>query len=366
MTMRVRSLSLKLILAFLLVGLTGTLLIVLFEGWLSYDESAGSLAAGKIEWGLLYNIRWAILLSAGGATVVALVLGILLARAISRPVRELTAATRIVAEGELGHQVTVRSKDDLGELARSFNQMSADLAHSTRVRRQMTADIAHDLRTPLSILLGYTEALNDGNMRGTREMYATMYRQAQHLRRLIDDLRTLSLADAGELQLNTVQIAPQTLLASIAATYRVRAEQHEISLRVFATPDVPQIHVDPDRMAQVLGNLVDNALRYTPPGGQIALLAESDAETAAQAIYLSVQDNGTGISTEDLPYVFERFYRGDKARQPEGGTSGLGLAIAQSLVHAHGGTISVESTVGQGTRFTITLPSGQGASIADL
>jgi signal transduction histidine kinase len=349
----VRSLSLKLILAFLLVGLAGALLVSLLVEWLLYDELDGPPATGTTEWRVLTLVRQATWIGTAGAVVVAVALGILLGRAVARPVRELTSATRALAEGELGTQVDVRSKDDLGELARSFNQMSAELAHSTQVRRQRTADIAHDLRTPLSILLGYTQSLSDGQLRGTREMYATMYGQAQHLRRLIDDLRTLSLVDAGELQLDKVQIAPQSLLASIAAAYRGQAEQHEISLRVFATPDVPLIHVDPDRMAQVLGNLMDNALRYTPPGGQIALLAESDTE----AVYLSVQDNGAGISPEDLPYVFERFYSGDKARQAQDGTSGLGLAIAQSLVHAHGGSISVESIVGQGTSFKISIPT---------
>jgi two-component system sensor histidine kinase BaeS len=321
-------------------------------GWLLYDEIVGPWAPGTVEWDFLKKVRVAIWLSAGSATAAALLLGVLLARAIARPVRELTAATRAVAGGELGHQVTVRSKDDLGELARSFNQMSADLARSNRLRRQMTADIAHDLRTPLSIILGYAEALSDGKLRGTHEMYDAMHGEAQHLQRLIDDLRTLSLADAGELPLTKVQIAPQTLLERTASAYRVQAEQGEITLRVVAAPDLPLIDVDPDRMAQVLKNLMDNALRHTEPGGQIALVAESDAG----AVHLCVRDNGAGISPEDLPYVFERFYRGDEARQQQDSASGLGLAIAKSLVEAHGGAISVESVVGKGTSFTVTIP----------
>ena len=281
-----------------------------------------------------------------------MLLGVLLARAIARPVRELTAATRAVAEGKLGRQVAVRSKDELGELAQSFNQMSADLARANKLRRQMTADIAHDLRTPLSIILGYTEALNDGKLPGTPEMYAAMHGEAQHLQRLIDDLRTLSLADAGELPLTRVQIAPQTLLERIASAYRVQAEQRKIVLQVIAAPDLPPLDVDPDRMAQVFKNLIDNALRHTPPGGQITLAAEQDD----RAVHLFVRDTGAGIAPEDLPYVFERFYRGDEARQQEDGASGLGLAIARSLVEAHGGSIAVESVLGQGTRFTIAIP----------
>ena len=150
----------------------------------------------------LRRVNLAILLSALGATAVALVLGVLLARAISRPVRELTEATQVVAQGDLGHQVPVRTQDELGELAKSFNQMSADLAQASQIRRQMTADIAHELRTPLSVILGYTEALSDGKLRGSPEMYQAMYGEAQLLSHLVDDLRTLSLADAGELTLN--------------------------------------------------------------------------------------------------------------------------------------------------------------------
>lgn len=321
-------------------------------GWLLYDEIAGPWAPVSTEWRFLARVRQAIRFSAGGATLMALLLGVLLARAISRPVCELTAATRAVAEGELGRQVAVRSKDDLGELARSFNQMSADLARANKLRRQMTADIAHDLRTPLSIILGYAEALNDGKLPGTSEMYAAMHGEAQHLQRLIDDLRTLSLADAGELPLTRVQIPPRTLLDRIASAYRVRAEQAQVALRVTAAPDLPSLDVDPDRMAQVLRNLIDNALRYTQPGGQITLAAEQENSI----VRLYVRDTGAGIAPEDLPYVFERFYRGDKVRQKENGASGLGLAIAKSLVEAHGGSISVESVLGQGTSFTIAIP----------
>jgi signal transduction histidine kinase len=215
----------------------------------------------------------------------------------------------------------------------------------------MTADIAHDLRTPLSIILGYTEALSDGKLPGTPEMYEVMHNEAQHLSHLIDDLRTLSLADAGELKLTRQQIWPQELLERSASAHLAQAQQQNVSLQVKAAADLPTIEVDPDRMAQVLGNLVSNALRYTPEGGRIVLSAESDS----QAVYLQVQDNGDGIDPGDLPYIFNRFYRADKSRQQQKGESGLGLAIARSIVEAHGGAISVESGLGKGTTFTITL-----------
>ena len=300
----------------------------------------------------LRRINLAILLSALGATAIALVLGILLARAISRPVRELTEATQIVALGDFGHQVPVRTQDELGELAKSFNQMSADLAQASQLRRQMTADIAHELRTPLSVILGYTEALSDGKLHGSPGMYQAMYGEAQLLSHLVDDLRTLSLADAGELTLNRLPVAPGDCLERTAASQAALAAHQSVEVRVQVAPNLPLIEADRERIAQVLGNLMSNALRYTPAGGTITL----SAEAAAESVLLRVSDTGPGIEPDHLPHIFQRFYRADESRTTNG-ESGLGLAIAKSLVEAHGGTITVESIVGQGTTFTVALPA---------
>jgi signal transduction histidine kinase len=171
---------------------------------------------------------------------------------------------------------------------------------------------------------------------------------------LVEDLRTLSLADAGELVLHRGPLSPKTLLERVVAAYGHRAEQQDTVLRMGAGPDVPQVHVDAERMAQVLGNLVSNALRHTPVGGQITLSAGHEAQ--ANDVELVVQDTGVGIAPEALPRVFDRFYRADASRQEGEGESGLGLAIAKSIVEAHGGAISVASQVGRGTAFTIALP----------
>lgn len=306
----------------------------------------------------LARVNRAILYGALGATAIALVIGILLARAISRPVKELTEATQRVAGGELGHQVTVRTRDEIGELAVSFNRMSADLAASTQLRRQMTADIAHELRTPLSIILGYTEALSEGKLHGKPAIYDAMYGEARLLNHLIDDLRTLSLADAGELTLNPILLAPQESLERVAAANAELAAQRGIRLEVQTAPDLPLVHADRERLAQVLANLVSNALRYTPDGGVITL----SAEAAGNHVLLRVADTGPGIEPEHLPHVFQRFYRADASR-PANGESGLGLAIAKSLVEAQGGTIQVESTVGQGATFTVALPAAVGQGL---
>jgi signal transduction histidine kinase len=305
---------------------------------------------------------------------IALALGVLLARLITRPVRELTSAAQMIAGGDLEQRVPVRSRDELGLLAAQFNHMSADLAHATQLRRQMTADVAHDLRTPLTVIAGYLEALRDQVLKPTPERFATMYEETRLLLRLVDDLHTLSLADAGELPIDRRLNAPRQLLEHVAETYCHAAEQQGVALRVDAADAVPDVCVDGEQLARALGNLVSNALRYTPSGGTITLHASSEckvlsSELASSAVetqnsklktqnsvVFTVSDTGAGIATEHLPSVFERFYRADPSRQQETGGSGLGLAIVRSIVEAHGGRIGVESALGRGTTFTIALP----------
>jgi two-component system, OmpR family, sensor histidine kinase BaeS len=299
----------------------------------------------------LDRVTWATAISAGIAALIALILGVLLARTLTQPVRELTAATKAMARGALDQRVSADSRDEIGELARSFNQMSADLARASQLRKQMTADLAHDLRTPLSILRGYTEGLQDGQLQGSPTLYTIMHGEVQHLQRLVEDLRVLSLADAGELPLNRRAVDPAALLERTGLAYIVQAEQHGVALRVEAPPALPSILVDTDRMTQVLNNLVSNSLRYTTQG-EIFLSASADE----QHVRLQVRDTGSGIDADDLPYIFDRFYRADKSRQRDDSVaSGLGLAITKAIVEAHGGTIAVESALGLGTSFTITL-----------
>ncbi|MCC6455918.1 MAG: HAMP domain-containing protein [Caldilineaceae bacterium] len=309
------------------------------------------LPAGSPEAEFLSRALRSILFGILVATFIALALSFFLARTLAQPIRALTAATRAMAQGAFGTQVDIRTRDELGELGQAFNQMSTELARSLHLRRQMTADIAHDLRTPLSVILGYTEALNDGKFVGDPAIYAILHEEANHLSRLIDDLRMLSLADAGELPLQRVPIAPRELLDRVAAAHRVQAEQQGVRVTVDASPNLPRVEVDPERIQQVLGNLVSNALRYTPAGGTIALRGDQ----VNGEVRLHVQDSGCGIDPVDLPFIFERFYRGDRARS-QTGESGLGLPIAKSLIEMHQGTIAVASTLGKGTTFTILLP----------
>jgi signal transduction histidine kinase len=296
------------------------------------------------------QINQALWIATAGGVLISLALGLLFARSLTRPVREITDATRAMAQGQLEQRVPVRSNDELGELAESFNQMSADLARANQSRRQMTADIAHDLRNPLTVIGGYLESLKDGKLKPTPERFETMQAEVQHLQRLVDDLRTLSLADAGELKLHLESVLPGELLERVVSAYRHQAEQQKIKLGLNVNSDLAEIQVDPERMEQVLGNLVSNAMRYTPKGGEIIL----SAEQAKGSLTVSVKDNGSGISPEVLPHIFERSYRGDESRS--GNESGLGLAIAKSIVELHGGKISAQSEgLGTGSCFTVFL-----------
>lgn len=306
-----------------------------------------------LERTMLDRINWAIALAALGAAALALLAGGVLARALTRPLEALTRATRSIAHGDLGLQVDVRSGDEIGALAASFNQMSADLARASRLRRQMTADVAHDLRTPLSLIRGHAEALRDGVLPPSVETFSLIHDEAVRLNRLVEDLRTLSLADAGELTLVRRPAAPAEILERAVSAHLVRAQQQAVALSVEADPDLPEVEVDPDRMAQVLGNLLDNALRHTPAGGRV----DCRATAADGAVTLTITDTGPGIAPQDLPNIFERFYRSDASRQRDGGGSGLGLAIARSLVEAHGGRLWAESPPGTGARLCVALPA---------
>jgi signal transduction histidine kinase len=326
-------------------------------GFIQFTFPTGTFDMERLppELEFLSRVNRAIVVSALVAMLLALLIGATLASTISRPVRELTAATKALAGGDLGHQVPVRTDDEVGELAQSFNQMSADLARSNQIRKQMTADIAHDLRTPLSVILGYSEALADGKLPGNVETYGAMHLQAQHLSRLIDDLRTLSLADAGQLSLQRREVDPLDLLEHTALANLPQAEARRITLNVQGERGTV-ILVDPDRLVQVLGNLVGNALRHTPDGGTVTL----STEPSGGQICMQVRDNGSGIAPNDLPHVFDRFYRADQSRTGDG-SSGLGLAIARSLIEAHGGQISVTSETGHGSCFTVCLPAVSGS-----
>ena len=307
-----------------------------------------------LEQAFLARFGQLLIYSALGAVAVSLLLGIFLSGTLSRPIRELTTATRAIADGDLSQQVPVRSRDELGELAGSFNRMTTKLAHSLHLRRQMTADIAHELRTPLSLILGHAEAVHDGVLPPSTENFEIIRDEAGRLEHLVEDLRTLSLADAGELSFAPQAVAPEDLLREVASMYQYRAQQQGIALEQQVEPGLPLVQIDPGRMTQVLTNVLDNAFRHTPEAGKIVL----GAVRAEGGVELWIRDSGPGVEPDDLVRIFDRFYRADPSRQRDAGSgSGLGLAIAKSIVEMHGGQIRASTAPGQGLTISILLPA---------
>jgi signal transduction histidine kinase len=281
----------------------------------------------------------------------ALVLAIALSRNLTRPIRELTTATREVSEGGLGHQVPVRSRDELGQLATSFNSMSADLVRSVELRRKMTADIAHELRTPISIILGHAEAVHDGVVAASPETFEIVREEASRLEGLVEDLRTLSMADAGELPLMRRSCSPARLLADVQKAFAQQASKQQVALQLSVAEKLPDVDVDSQRFHQVLSNVLDNALRYSPPGGEIRM----GARPLDGRVEFRISDDGPGIPESELPLIFERFHRVQTARSRTEGGSGLGLAIAKSIVERHGGAIRAEASPQHGLTVVIEL-----------
>lgn len=290
--------------------------------------------------------------AAAGAAIVALLLGIVLTQTLTRPLKELTIATQAVADGDLDQVVPVRSKDELGKLAESFNQMNSNLARSRDLRRQMTADIAHELRTPLSVILGHTEAISDGVLSPSQESLEIIHDETMRLSSMVEDLRTLSLAEAGELAFESRPYSIKRLLNDVAVAFAPLAKAKSVEIEVSTEESLGEVNLDPDRMTQVLRNLVENSLRYSPEGERISVSAK---RVGQGVIEIHVQDKGPGVAKEKLDFIFDRFYKADQARQRDDGNSGLGLAIAKSIVEGHGGTIRAESEPGKGLLFIIHL-----------
>ncbi len=288
------------------------------------------------------------------AAVVALLLGSLLFFQIVSPVQRLTSAAQKIAAGNLSQRISTQSRDEIGALATSFNQMVDSLAQHEELRRNLIADVAHELRTPLTVIQGNLEAMLDGVLPTSPQEIATLRDETAMLARLVSDLRLLSLAEAGQLKLERVKTDPAELISRAVEPFRMQAQSSQVELLTNVESNLPLIHVDPDRIAQVIRNLLSNALRHTPSGAQVSVICRKDQ---SHSLLITVSDTGEGIPPDDLPFVFDRFYRADKSRSRASGGSGIGLAIVKQLVEAHGGKVSVESQSGQGTTFGFTLPA---------
>jgi signal transduction histidine kinase len=286
------------------------------------------------------------------AIAIAVLLTFILSRRILAPVKALTRAARQFGKGDFSRRVESDDKGEFGELATSFNIMAEDLERTERLRRNMVADIAHELRTPLSNLSGYLEAIRDGLIQPDETIVASLSEEAATLARLVEDLQEISISDAGELRLVVQPEDAGRLIKDTVNCLQTKAAAKELTLTADVPGDLPQVNIDSYRIRQVLNNLLENAMAHTPTGGRISVTTRQ----RENRIYVSVADTGEGIPAEDIPYIFERFYRVDKSRSRATGGSGLGLTIARRLVEAHGGTIQVESQVGRGSVFTFDIP----------
>ncbi len=302
------------------------------------------------------SVRDLLLVAIAVAIIASLTLAIVLSRMITRPLAEVGEAARRIAGGDLGTRVPRAKPDELASLADSFNQMAAALEESERQRRDIIANTAHELRTPLTNLEGYLEAIRDGVIRPDQQTYESLLEETERLSRLARSLDDLAVGDRASRTAASVDVDLAGLLSAATELARPAFEARQLTLqRYWATP-LPA-RADPDQIAQVLSNLLQNAARYTPQGGVVSLAAEQRDDT----VLVSLSNSGEGIPAEDLPHVFERFYRVEKSRDRDRGGAGIGLAIVKQIVEGWGGHVGAESTAGR-TRFWFSLPQGRSTS----
>ncbi|MAT97064.1 MAG: two-component sensor histidine kinase [Anaerolineaceae bacterium] len=316
------------------------------------------------------TVNEVLLVAASLAFVTAVVVSTFVTRRIVKPVQEMKSASQRIADGRYEERVQVNGEDELAELGRSFNRMAHELAQTEERRRQLIGDVAHELRTPLSSIKGVMEGLQDGVLESEPETFANVEREVNRLQRLVRDLEELSKAEAGQIQLEKELVNPKELVETAVARLRPQFADKQVRLSTEVSPDLPPITIDPARITQVLLNLLGNALQYTSSGGQVTIQCSISSKqlpmndehylpNTDHHLLITVTDTGIGLTADQLPHIFERFYRVDKSRSRAGGGSGIGLTISKHLVEAHNGRLTVTSSgLNQGSTFTIILPLG--------
>lgn len=297
------------------------------------------------------QVNRSLLIAVSVAGVLAVVLTLALSHGILSRVQALTTAVRAMAQGDLSQRVQNGTDDELGQLAHAFNSMADSLARIEQLRRNMVSDVAHELRTPLSNIRGYLEAIQDGVIQPTPEAVASLHEEAMLLNRLVNDLQELAVADAGQLRLSRQRVAIRDVVDRSVQIVQGRSNGR-FAITTALAPDLPDLYIDAERIGQVLRNLLNNAVEYTPAGGAITV----GGRQVNGEVQVNVYNEGAGIPPEHLPNLFERFYRVDDSRARATGGSGLGLAIVKQLVEAHGGHVWAESVPGQYANFFFSLP----------
>jgi len=316
-------------------------------------DSTPAMYMGEAELAFLGAVRNSLWLAALVAILTGVALGFFFSRLISGPMKQLTLAARKVATGDFSQRVSAKTDDEIGEVSIAFNTMAEQLEEKEKSRRQLLADIAHELRNPLSIIQGNLEAWLDRVITPTSDQVASVYDETVLLSRLITDLRDLSLAEAGQLKMYQNATELGEFIFTEIASVQTRCREKQISISADLPTGLPLVLIDKDRVRQVLHNLVDNALRYTPARGKIKIGAEYKKPGW---VTVTVSDTGAGISRKDLPHVFDHFYKADPSRQRGHGGAGIGLAMVKRVVELHGGKVWVKSRAGKGTTFYFTLP----------
>jgi len=312
-----------------------------------------AFSANSPEANFLTSVNQSLLLAVSIAGLTALLLALLFSNTILKPIHSLKVAASRMERGDLSQRVSIKARGEIGALAHAFNTMADSLSRSEQVRRNLVSDVAHELRTPLMNIRGYLELLQDQVLEPTPETLASLYEETSLLSRLVADLQDLSLAEAGQLRLARQPISLEEVVSQAVQIVQPHLAHKNLALRVYIPPALPRVKADQERVAQILRNLLSNAILHTTSGGEISITA-SVIETIVK---ISVRDTGEGIAPEHLPYLFERFYRADSSRTRATGGTGLGLAIVKQVVEAHGGQVLVESQPGKGACFTFTLPA---------
>ncbi|MDH4299170.1 MAG: ATP-binding protein [Dehalococcoidia bacterium] len=323
---------------------------ILGQIYITSDPTAEPYVAPFLR--LSASINRSLLLGGSLAIGIALLLTFILSRRMTSPIGVLAKAARRLGHGDLSQRVRLQGEGEVTALAQAFNSMAADLEYAEQLRRNMVADVAHELRTPLSNIQGYLEAIRDGMIEPDAATIRSLNEETSLLSRLVNELQELSLAEAGELKLVFQAEDITDLLRQAVSPVQPQLTAGEISLSLEVPDNLPLVNIDWQRVNQVLHNILENAVVHTPKGGIIKVAASEQGKW----VEVSVSDTGKGIPAEDLPHIFERFYRVDKSRARATGGSGLGLTIAKRLIEAHGGTITVQSKLGEGSRFSFTLP----------
>jgi two-component system sensor histidine kinase BaeS len=314
----------------------------------------GMVRMSDLYGGFRAGLTEALTLSVIVAVAVAVVISLVISRGVVAPVRATMQASQRIAAGHYDERLESRGPDELGQLAYSFNQMAERLEQVESLRRQLIGDVSHELRTPLTALKGSMEGLIDGLLPATPETFQELCKEADRLSHLVDDLQELSRVEAGAYQLERCALAVSDLVKTTVTRLKRQFESKGVKLRMDIPADLPHVLADEDRIGQVLINLVGNALQYTSRGGRVAITAQRHGDE----VQISVIDTGVGLEAEQLPHIFDRFYRVDKSRSRRaGGGSGIGLTVARHLVEAHDGRIWAESPGrGKGSTFAFTLP----------